>query len=208
MSTTTVIVSGIGNNSTTGVIQPRFKLSLQALLHDFWDPTNQRYTSGILVTTLNSLTWTGSIVTRETATINISPANYQQDANDLLILNVNLSSGTASPSYDHATAVNYGMPDSSAVLNPDGTISLVDLEFEINSNAFTPIESFIDVTVAYTTVFTEFSPYGSTGGTLYTSTLSIGPGCRRGASVTRVCQLGQQSRQRSAIASGPARFRR
>ena len=32
------------------------------------------------------------------------------------------------------------------------------------------------MTVEYTTVFTEYSPYGSTGGTLYTAALSVGPG--------------------------------
>jgi hypothetical protein len=151
------------------------------LLHDFWDPTNQRYTSGILVTTFNSFTWSGSAVSGETAKVRMSPVNYQQDANDQVILNnVDLAGPSVSPSYSHATAINYGMPDSSAVLNSDGTISLVNFEFEIESNAFTPIASNISVEISYTTTFTEYSPYGSTGGTLYTSALYIGPGSAAG----------------------------
>ena len=62
MSTTNVSVPGIGNDPTTGVIQPKFKVSFQALLHDFWDSTNQRYTSGVLVTTLFPDPGTGPMV--------------------------------------------------------------------------------------------------------------------------------------------------
>src|SRR6516225_7471486 len=109
----TVTGSNVGNNTTTGVIQPSFKVSAQAQLHDFWDSTNQRYNSGVLVTTIDTISWTGTKATGETATITISPTNYQEDCNDQVIVRPIITSGSPLTSaFKHVTAINYGQPDS------------------------------------------------------------------------------------------------
>jgi hypothetical protein len=175
---TTVTVSNVGYDSTTGVIQPSFKVSAQAQLHDFWDSTNKRYNSGVLVTTIDTIAWTVSTgKSGETATITIKPTNYQEDCNDQIIYRpaVNASS-SISPAFKHVTAINYGQPDSSAELAPDGTISLIDVLVEINANAFTPIGSLMSIAVTYTSTFTVYSPYSPIGGTDYEIPLAIGNG--------------------------------
>jgi hypothetical protein len=176
--TTTVNVANIGTNTTTGVTQPEFKVSAQVLLHDFWDTTNKRYRSGVIVTVITSISWTGTKATGETATVTINAPNYEQDCNDQQIYSPIITSASPmSPNFKHVTAINYGQPDSSAVLGQDGTISLVDVVFDLNANAFTPIASFLTVSVTYTTTFTEYSPYSAiSGGTNFTAPLAIGNG--------------------------------
>jgi hypothetical protein len=172
-----ITVNNIGTDPTTGVIQPGCKVTAQVLLHDFWDSTNKRYKSGVVVTTIDQVKWTGTTASGETATITAQPPNYQEDCNDQVTLRPDITSVTDVDNLlKHVTAINYGMPDSSAVLEPDGTISLVDVTFYLNANAFTPIASLVSVIVTYTTTFTEISPYSTIGGTSYSADLAIGNG--------------------------------
>lgn len=174
---TSITVTNIGNDTTTGVIVPGFKASAQVLLHDFWDNTNKRYKSGVIITTIDKIIWTGTTAAGETATVTVNPPNYQEDCNDQATLRPVIDSiSELDAVLKHVTAINYGMPDSSAVLNPDGTISLVDVTFYLNANNFTPIASLISVEIDYSTTFTEYSPYSGIGGTAYTANLAIGNG--------------------------------
>jgi hypothetical protein len=176
----TVEVGNLATDPTTGIIEPKVKISAQTLLHDLWDTFHKRYRSGVLVVTITQIYWTGTKGAGETATITINPPNYQQNCNDQITLRpvvTAVSSGTpVTPNFKHVTAVNYGMPDSSAVLNPDGTFSLVEVVIELNSNAITPIASLLSVFVTYNLAWHEYSPYSPIEGTGYEADLSIGNG--------------------------------
>jgi hypothetical protein len=158
-------------------------------LRDFWDDTNKRYKSGVVVVTITSITLStadgfggtaaATYTTGETLAVAIQPPNYNA-LNDTQYLNsgVQVASGavlSGAPLYKNVIAVNYGVPGPSATLNPDDTIDFTAIDLVLSSNAFTDITSTFGVVVAGTLTFTEYSPYADTGGTAYELDLTNGP---------------------------------
>jgi hypothetical protein len=144
-------------------------------LRDFWDDTNKRYKSGVMVVTVTSITWTGG-ATGETLSISVQPPNYNA-LNDTQAIYTPDAAAHAwgGTTYKNVAAVNYGRPGPSAVLEPDGTITLLAVDLALASNAFTDVASTVVVTVAGTATFTEYSPYAAVGGTAKEIDLTAGP---------------------------------
>jgi hypothetical protein len=157
---------------------------------DFWDDTNKRWKSGVVVSTLNSgttndISWAahsgGAAVATETLAAVIAPPNFN-GANDSDYRNSGLDVNAVAvmnPSYKNACAVNYGRPGPSAEVQADGTIVYTAVDLTLSSNALTDIRSDLDVTVAGTltaTTGTNYDPYADNGGTISKSmTIAAGP---------------------------------
>lgn len=146
--------------------------------YTYWDATNKRPTSGIFTVTITGITWTGPTVGgAESVYITIRHPNDHRDHNTKTEATYTASDGTVGViNLAHNIAWNYGVPDPSAAVEPDGTVDLLYIEWTPLNIADKNIASEITgstITVTYTLAFTEYSPYSSAGGTALTSVLGV-----------------------------------
>lgn len=134
------------------------------------------YKSGLVFATVSNITWTGSPATGETLNISIQPARYNTQCNSQALYTPLVSAGAwGGSTYKNVTAINYGLPGPSAILEPDGTITYLTIDLSLASNAFTDIASSISVTVTGDLDFTPVPTTSPVGGTTYTPQIGIGP---------------------------------
>jgi hypothetical protein len=144
-----------------------------------YDASTGHWKSGYIDTRITDLTWTGSGNANETVRITVRPVNHNACCNEEVEYTPagNANAWGAATAYRHVTALNYGVPDSSALVEMDQTtISLVECWVELESNDFTDILSSIDLTLTYTATQTDIDVYSATGGTQYTNTVTLAEG--------------------------------
>lgn len=150
------------------------KLAAVANLSDYWDQTEKRYRSGIIVTTISDINWTGTEDAAEEMDVVVQPPNYHPGCHNRSHYEPAMNSNTWNDGMAivFVTALNYGMPGPSARMEGDETITLVEATLEMPAGT----ESSVAATMTFNNVFTEFSPYASlTSGTAKTATLTMEP---------------------------------
>lgn len=157
---------------TLDVDYPIARLAAVANQSMFWDKTEKRYKSGILVTTISDINWTGTEVADEVATVTVQPPNYNPACHNKSYYQPDVNNDTWNDgmSIVLVTAINYGWPGPSARMEQDGTITLNEALIELPPGT----ESSVVATMTYNNVFTEYSPYSTlSGGSSKSATMSI-----------------------------------
>lgn len=150
------------------------RLCAEVDVQDFFDSENKRWRSGILVTTISNITWTGTKEAGETVHVEVAPPNYDPVCNvkttyDPLVTDV--TTWFIGMNLVHVAAINYGVPDPSVLFEGNGTITLFNADLELPGGTL----SSIIPTMTYATVFSEYSPYAPiTGSTEYSGALQLG----------------------------------
>jgi hypothetical protein len=156
---------------TLNAANPKCRLAIVASPIDlFWDDTNKRWNSGIVQSVIDSLTWTGTKTVGEIVNIVARPANYQPMCNNKTEVAPLATAAAWGGSFNHYTAVNYGVPDPSAAVESDGSLTLAYVDVELQPNS----TSEIVVTLAHAPAVTSVDPYSDLTGTGYSLSVSLG----------------------------------
>lgn len=155
---------------------PFCRLSICCDVRDFWDATNFRYKSGYNTVTISDISIAaaagGSEVAGERISVEVKPPNLSQVANSRQLYDQEVDDDAwFGADYILKTAFNYGRPGPSARLEGDNSVSLVDVDIQLQSNAL----SAVVVTVTYTLSTSLKDPYGDLGGTSKSRILRVYP---------------------------------
>ncbi len=159
-------------SGTLNAANPKARLAIIANAADlYWDDTNKRWNSGIAKSVFTSLTWTGTKASGEVLKVTVQPANYQPMCNVRYVDTPLVTAASMSSGWEHLTAFNYGVPDPSAQVENDGSITLGYVDVELPPNS----ASSIQVTFVHTPdVLAAVDPYSDLGQTPDTIYVAVG----------------------------------
>jgi hypothetical protein len=147
---------------TTGTISaknPSGRATVSIDPRDYWNEAFSRPKSGYFKVNVTAVTWDATGGSTEKVKLELGLPNHQDAHATQYEYDKTVSDETVGTiNQDFNVAWNYGTAGSSARVNGDESVSLLDLNVELKEWEDTAVTSLV-ATVTYTLTFTEYDPY-------------------------------------------------